>query len=131
VAPKDRAKAAADAERARREELDLARKSHDEALAASQQRYRTAVDEALVTERRDSRDTERGYLDALTLGSTAARGATSSADQSLASALAKLPEANEVMRAWRAEIAAIGMETKQAEKDAFSAFRRELESLKT
>jgi hypothetical protein len=130
VAPKDRAKAAADAERTSREELDAARKAHDEALAVSQQRYRAAVDEALVTERRDSRDTERAYLDAITLGGSAARGATSAADQTLAAALAKLPEAAEVMRAWRDELATIGAETKQAEKEAFSAFRRGLESIR-
>ena len=131
VAAKDRAKAAQDAERARIEALALARRTHDDALAASQQRYRTAVDEALVEERRDARDGERAYLDALTHGAAAARGAKTFADQALAEALAKLPEAGEVLRAWRAELIAIAAETKQAETEAFSRFRRDLEILKT
>lgn len=128
---KDRGKAAQEAERSRREDLDLARKTHDDALAVSQQRYRAAVDDALVTERRDSRDSERAYLDAVTLGETAARGAKSTADQNLAQALAKLPEAKEIMRAWQGARAAIAADTKKAETEAFSLFRRGLEGLKT
>jgi hypothetical protein len=131
VSTKDRSKAAADAERARIVDLARAREAHDEALAASQVRYRTAVDEALQAERRDARDGERAYLDAITHGATAARGATTFADQELADALAKLPEAGDVLRAWRAELAAIAAETKKAETEAFSRFRRDLESLKT
>lgn len=131
VPAKDRAKAAQDAERARIEGLADARRSHDEALAAAQQKYRAAVDEALLAERRDTRDGERGYLDAITLGAAAARGAKSSADQALAEGLAKLPEAGAVLRSWRAELSAIAAETKQAETEAFSRFRRDLESLKT
>lgn len=131
VAPKDRSKAAQDAERARIEELEQARRAHDLALSASQQHYRTAVDEALVSERRESRDGERAYLDAVSMGSAAARGATAHADQALAEALAKIPEAGEVMRSWRAELTTIAEETKKAETEAFSQFRRDLESLKT
>ncbi len=131
VAPKDRAQAAHDAERGRREDLDLARRTHDEALLTAQQRYRNAVDEALVAERRDSRDTERAYLDAISLGEKAARGAKSTADQHLAQALANVPEAKEILSAWRDEIAAISAETKKAETEAFSLFRRGLEGLKT
>jgi hypothetical protein len=128
---KDRGKAAAEAERTRREDLDLARKTHDDALSSSQQKYRGAVDEALIEERRDSRDSERAYLDAVTLGATAARAAKSTADQNLADALKKLPEANGVMQEWRAELATIAAETKKAETEAFSLFRRGLEGLKT
>ena len=131
VPPKDRSKAAQEAERARIEELEQARRTHDQALAASQQRYRTAVDEALVTERRESREGERAYLDAVSMGTAAARGATAHADQALADALAKIPEAVEVMRSWRAELTTIAAETKTAETEAFSRFRRELESIKT
>jgi hypothetical protein len=131
VAPKDRARAAADAERARRTELDQARSAHDDALAASQKKYRLAVDAALVDERRDSRDGERAYLEAITLGTTGARAAKSSADQNLAEALAKLPEAGELLRSWRAELTTIAAETKAAETEAFSRFRRDLATLKT
>ena len=111
--------------------MALARRTHDEALAAAQQRYRMPWTGALVEERRDARDGERAYLDAITHGAAAARGAKTFADQELAEALAKLPEAGEVLRAWRAELSAIAAETKQAETEAFSRFRRDLEALKT
>lgn len=131
VAARDRSKAAQEAERTRIVDFALARRTHDEALAAAQQRYRGAVDEALIEERRHGRDGERAYLDAVTHGSTAARGAKAFADQALAEALAKIPEAGEILRSWRAQLATIAAETKQAEKEAFSRFRRDLESLKT
>jgi hypothetical protein len=131
VAERDRPRAAHAAERARREELEAARRGHDEALTAAQQAYRKAIDDALVSERQDSRDAERGYLDAIRLGEAAMRGATTHADQSLALALERLPEAREILRAWRAALAAIATETKDAETQAFSQFRRELETLKT
>ena len=131
VALRDRSKAAQEAEHTRIVDLALARRTHDDALAAAQQQYRGSVDEALQEERREARDGERAYLDAITHGVTAARGAKTFADQALAEALAKLPEAAEVLRAWRAGLAAIGAATKDAEKEAFSRFRRELESVKT
>jgi hypothetical protein len=128
---KVRARAAQDAERARIEALAGARRNHDEALAAAQLKYRGAVDAALVDERRDARDGERAYLDAITLGAAAARGAKTFADQALAEALARLPEAGEVLRTWRAELKTIAAETKQAETEAFSRFRHDLQNLKT
>jgi hypothetical protein len=36
-----------------------------------------------------------------------------------------------VVRAWRAELKLIAAETKQAETEAFSRFRRDLQELKT
>ncbi len=129
VAARDRAKAAQDLERARIEAIALARRSHDDALAASQQRYRTAVDGALLEERRHTRDGERAYLDAITHGVTAARAARTFADQALAEALSKLPEAAEAWRSWRAELTTIAAHTRQAEQEAFSRFRRDLEEV--
>lgn len=131
VPDRDRQKAAQSAERARREELDAARRGHDDALTAAQQGYRKAIDQALVTERQDSRDAERAYLEAVRLGEAATRAARVSADQALAKALEALPDAKDIMRAWRATLASIAADTKAAESDAFSRFRRELESLKT
>lgn len=125
-----RPKALQDAERARRQDLDRAKRSHDEALAASQQQYRAAVDEALVGERRDGRDGERAYLDAVRLGEAAARAARDSAGQSLAAALASIAEAREVLKQWRAALAAIAVDTAAAEKDEFSRFRRELDQVR-
>lgn len=131
VAERDRPKAAHAAERARSEALEAARRGHDEALTAAQQAYRNAIDDALVSERQDSRNAERAYLEAVRLGDAAMRGAKTHADQALAAALERLPEAREILRAWRAALAAIATETKDAEKLAFSQFRRELETLKT
>jgi hypothetical protein len=128
--PGGRDQAAQHAERARRTELEAARRNHDEALAASQKNYRQAVDAALLSERRDSRDAERAYLEALRLADAALRGARSFADQNLAAALAKVPDAAAVLRSWRAELATIARDTTQAEKEAFSLFRRELAGLK-
>jgi hypothetical protein len=131
VAAKDRAQQAQAAERARIVEMEQARRTHDEALATAQQRYRSVVDEALTEERRDARNGERAYLDAITHGVTAAGGAKRFADEALAAALAQLPEASEVLRSWRMELDVIAAETKQAETEAFSRFRRDLESLRT
>lgn len=125
-----RDKAAQDAERARRTDLEAARKSHDDALAAAQRTYRESVDDALVDERRESRDAERAYLDALRLGEAGMRGATSTADQNLAAELLKVPEAAEVLRSWRAALATIAIETTEAEQEAFARFRRDLDALK-
>ena len=130
VPPGDRQKAAQDAERTRRIELDAARKAHDESLTESQRKYRDAVDGALIEERRDSRDAERAYLDALQLAEGASQGAKTVANQALAAALAKHAEAAAILRSWRAELATIATDTTQAEQDAFSRFRRDLESLK-
>lgn len=131
VAPKDRSKAAQDAERARIVELEQSRRAHDEALTASQRRYRESVDNALVAERRDTREGERAYLDAVSIAAAAARGTKAHADQALAEALGKIPEAAELLRSWRAQLTTIAAETNQAEKEAFSRFRRDLELLKT
>jgi hypothetical protein len=131
VPARDRPQRAQDAERARIVELEQARRTHDQELTTSQQRYRSAVDEALIAEHRETRDSERAYLEAITLAATAARGAKTFADQQLAEALAKLPEAAAVFRAWQAQLTAIAAETKQAETEAFSRFRRDLEGLKT
>ena len=97
----------------------------------AQKKYRESVDGALLEERRASRDAERAYLDAVHLAEGAIRGAKTFADQNLAAALAKNPEAAALLRSWRAELAAIATDTTQAEKDAFSRFRRDLEALKT
>jgi hypothetical protein len=131
VPPAGRDKAALDAERTRRIELEAARRTHDEALMESQKTYRESVDGALVAERRESREAERAYLDALHLAEGAMHGARTFADQNLAAALAKNAEAAEILRSWRAELATIANQTSEAEQEAFSRFRRDLDSLKT
>jgi hypothetical protein len=126
-----RGKAFQDAERTRRVELETARRTHDQALVASQQHYRTAVDEAVVAERREGRDGERGYFDAMRFGEAAARAARTAADENLRATLEGLDGSREILRAWRSQVAAINAETAKAEEEEFSRFRRELESVKT
>jgi hypothetical protein len=125
-----RPKALQDAERTRRLELDHAKRTHDEALASSQQRYRAAVDEAVIGERRGGRDGERAYLDALRLGEAAARAAKTSADQTLLTVLSGIEEARGILRSWRAQLSVIANETAEAEKAEFSHFRSELQKIK-
>ncbi|HEX7282001.1 MAG TPA: hypothetical protein VF239_08100 [Vicinamibacterales bacterium] len=119
-----------DAERARRQELDEAKRAHDQALTASQQAYRNAVDDAVLREHREGRDGERAYLEALRFGEAAARAARTAADQNLLAALSALPDAKAIVRGWRERVAAIGKETAEAEKEEFSRFRRELQGLR-
>jgi hypothetical protein len=125
-----RSKALQDADRTHRLERDRARRTHDEALAASQQRYRTEVDEAVIGERRGGRDGERAYLDALRFGDAAARSARTSADQALLAVLSNIDEARVILRSWRSQLAVIASETAEAEKQEFSRFRSELQKIR-
>jgi hypothetical protein len=124
-----RTRAVQDAERTRRLELDQARRAHDEALSGAQRQYRAAVDDAVIGERREGRDGERGYLEAIRFGEAAARAARTAADQNLQAALAVLDAAREILRAWRQQLAAINADTAKAEQEEFSRFRRELQSV--
>ena len=126
----DRQKIAQLAERARRTERDEASRAQAVALEASQQSYRGDVEQAMLAEYRDSRDGERVYLEALGLGDAIARGAQSAADQNLADALSRIPEAREILRSWRQQLATIVAETKAAEAEAFARFRQDLAKLK-
>jgi hypothetical protein len=130
VAEDKRSRMIQDAELTRRLELEAAKRTHDETLAKSQQQYRAAVDEAVLTERRDGRDAERGYFEALRLSESAMRAARSSADQNLFTALTQVAEAREILRTWRSQVANIGLSTTKAEKEEFSRFRLELDKLR-
>ena len=126
-----RGRALQEAERTRRLELDQARRAHDQALSESQQKYRAAVDAAIIGERRDGRDGERGYFDAIRFGDAAVKAAHAAAENALHAALANVDEARDVLRAWREQVSAIKAEPAKAENEEFSRFRRELEALKT
>lgn len=130
ISDAQRSKALQDADRARRLELDLAKRTHDEALTSSQQRYRGAVDEAVIGERRSGRDGERAYLEALRFGEAAARAAKTAADQALLAALSAIDEARAILRNWRAQLSVIANETAAAEKEEFSRFRNDLQQIK-
>jgi hypothetical protein len=125
-----RSKALQDADRTRRLEIDHAKRAHDEALAASQQRYRAAVDDAVIEERRGGRDGERAYLEALRFGEAAVRAAKTSADQALLAALSNIEEARVILRGWRGQLSVIASDTAEAEKQEFSRFRGELQKIK-
>jgi hypothetical protein len=125
-----RSNALQDADRTHRLERDRARRTHDDALAASQQRYRAAVDDAVIGERRGGRDGERAYLDALRFGEAAARSARTAADQTLLAVLSNVEEARVILRSWRAQLSVIANETAEAEKQEFSRFRSELQKIK-
>jgi hypothetical protein len=129
VGDAQRGRAIQEADRARRTEVDQARRAHDQSLSSSQQRYRSAVDDAVIAERRDGRDGERGYLEAIRFGDAAARAARAAADQNLQAALAAVDAARDILRAWRAQVTAINADTAKAERDEFSRFRRELETV--
>ena len=124
-----RGRAFQEAERTRRQELDQARRAHDQTLVDSQQKYRAAVDAAIIAERRDGRDGERGYTDAIRLGEAAAHAARVAADQALHAALGGIEAARDVLQEWRRQVSAIKTETAKAEKEEFSRFRRELETI--
>jgi hypothetical protein len=119
-----------DADLARRLEVEQAKRTHDETLSRSQQQYRAAVDAAVLTERRDGRDSERGYFDTLRLGEAAARAAREAAEQNLLAALSAMPEAREILRTWRSQVSMIGAATAKAEKEEFSRFRLELDKVR-
>ena len=119
-----------DADLARRLALEQAKRAHDETLSKSQQQYRAAVDQAVLTERRDGRDSERGYFDALRLSDAAVRAARASAEQNLMAALSGLPSAREILRTWRSQAAMIALAAAKAEKEEFSRFRVELDKVK-
>ncbi len=125
-----RSKALQDADRARRRELDVAKHTHDTALGASQQRYRGAVDDAVIGERRAGRDGERAYLEALRYGEAAARAAKTAAEQTLLAALSTVEKAGVILRSWRDQLSVIADETAEAEKEEFSRFRSELQKIK-
>jgi hypothetical protein len=126
----DRGQLIQEADLARRIALEQAKRTHDETLSKSQQQYRAAVDEAVLTERRDGRDSERGYFDALRLSDAAVRAARASAEQNLMAALAGVPDAREIMRTWRSQVAMIGLAAAKAEKEEFSRFRLELDKIR-
>ncbi len=124
-----RSRALQDADRARRLELDVAKRTHDDALTSAQQRYRAAIDEAVTGERRSGRDGERAYLEALRFGEAAARAAKTAADQTLLAALSAIEEARAILRSWRAQLSVIANETAEAETGEFSRFRSELQNI--
>ena len=124
-----RSRAVQDADRDRRSAENAARRGHDEALTASQRRFRDSIEDAMTTERRHGRDGDRAYYDALRLGDAAMRAAAEAAEDNLLTSLMGLEGAAEILRQWRLQSAAITIAASKAEQEEFSRFRHELSTL--
>lgn len=97
-----------DAQRARADELEKARREFDDAIEAAQQKFRDAVGAALVSARKES------------------SAAVANAERELAQALDAIPATAAVTAAWRNATAAIVADYREAEDGEFERFRREL-----
>ena len=124
-----RPRAVQDADRNRRSAEDAARRSHHEALTASQRQFRDSIEDAITAERRHGRDGDRAYYDALRLGDAAMRAAAEAAEHNLLTSLTGLEGATEILRQWRLQSAAVTIEASKAEQEEFSRFRHELSML--
>lgn len=122
--------ASTQAQKARAEKLDKARKEFDAALAANQEQFRKSRDAALVAESRGSRGADRAFAAAARVSESSMRAARATAEQALARALAALPEGAVEFAEWRKETAAIVADYKRGENEAFERFHREVQALK-
>ena len=118
-----------EAQRARAEKMEKARKQFDGALAAAQERFRQARDAALIAESRGSREAERSYSAASRVNEVSANAARATAEQALAKALAGIPEASAGFEAWRRRVAAILVDYKREESEEFERFHEEVRAL--
>lgn len=107
------AKNASEAQRARREAMDRARHEFDAALAASQDRFRDAVDRALASGRPES------------------SAAMADAERELMSALEAIPAAASVIASWRQKSSGITGAYRRAQDAELERFHREMEALRS
>lgn len=106
------ARPSVDAQRTRTDDLERAKKEFDDALAASQETFRAAVDEALSAER---------HASTMSIGD---------AQRELVRQLDAVPAAAMVMGRWRQQVSAIVAEYRRAEDEEFERFHREMEALR-
>ena len=119
-----------DARKLRTAELEKAKLDFDEALRASQERFRTESDAAILDERRDARDADRAFQDAVRIGEAASRAARTSAEQALSKALSLLPEASAVFEQWRKATARVVADYKRGEDEEMARFHDEMQRLR-
>lgn len=120
-----------DAERTKRAELEAGRHAYADAIVASQSEYRSAVDTAVIDERRVAQEADRAYADAVRLADVALRAAAAAAERALNTSLSGLEEAREVVAACRQELAALTESIRRLESEEFDRFRREIEMVKS
>lgn len=119
-----------EAQQLRAEKLERARRQFDEARAAAQEQFRHARDAALIAESRGSRDAERAFATAARVNEASANSERAAAEQTLARALARIPEAIGEFEVWRKQTATILADYKREEAEEFERFHREMEALR-
>jgi hypothetical protein len=122
-------KPATDAHKVRAEKMEKASRQFDEARLAAQEQFRQSRDAAVIAEIRGSRDAERAFASATRAGNASASAARATAEQTLAKALAKIPEAADELDAWRKQTAAILADYKREEHEEFQRFHDEMHAL--
>jgi hypothetical protein len=113
------------------EKLERAKQEFDAALAANQEQFRNSRDAALVAESRESRDAERAFNAAARVGEASIKAARAAAEQTLARALAALPDAAAEFAEWRQATAQIVADFKREENEEFERFHKEVQALRT
>ena len=119
------------AQKVRAEKLEKAKKDFEAALAAAQEQFRKSRDEALVAESRASRDADRSFAAAARVGESSIKAARAAAEQTLARALAALPDAEAEFSEWRQLTAQIAADFRREENEEFDQFHLEMQALRT
>ena len=122
--------ASTEAQRARAEKLEKAKRAFDAAIAANQEQFRAARDAALVAESRGSREADRAFAAVSRISESSSKAARAAAEQALARALAAIPACAAEFAAWKKETAAIAADFKRDESEAFARFHAEVQALK-
>ena len=123
-------KPSAEARKQRAADMDKAKADFDEALRASQERFRNESDAAIIEERKDARDADRAFQDAIRIGESAARVARTTAEQALSKGLSLVPEAADVFEQWRKATARVVADYKRGEDEEMARFHDEMQQLR-
>ncbi len=118
------------AQKARAEKLEKAKKDFDAALAAAQEQFRATRDAALTAESRGSRDADRSFSTTARVSESSLKVARATAEQALARGLAALPDAAAELATWRRETTTILADYKREENEEFARFHEEVQALR-
>lgn len=118
------------AQKARAEKLEKAKKEFDLALIAAQEQFRASRDAALTAESRGSRDSDRSFSATTKVSELSSKAARATAEQALAKALAAIPEGAAEFEEWRRATATILADYKRAENEEFERFHKEVQALR-
>lgn len=119
------------AQKARAEKLEKAKRDFDAALTAAQEQFRATRDAALTAESRGSRDADRSFSTTAKVSESSSKAARATAEQALAKALALIPEGAAPFEVWRRETATILGDYKRAEEEEFARFHTEVQALRS